>query len=156
MLPLTGCLEESSGGNRTIFKVDENAKKAESSRYGYGSGENPDGRKARKKKPGENPIEELNGEEKPPEELAVGENPVTEATETVGPTDPETSSTAMTEKEDPPKETSGGSTPVAQMIPGKSGQVYSPFAPGKPVDVSGYPPGTLMRCPYTGKEFKVP
>ena len=47
-------------------------------------------------------------------------------------------------------------TPSAQPIPGKKGQVYSPFAPGKPIDVSGYPAETKMRCPYTGKEFRVP
>ncbi|MFP6874526.1 MAG: hypothetical protein VCA55_13580 [Verrucomicrobiales bacterium] len=49
-----------------------------------------------------------------------------------------------------------GNRPYADPVPGKYGRVYSPFAKGKEVDVSEFPPGTLVRCPYTQKIFKVP
>ena len=37
-----------------------------------------------------------------------------------------------------------------------AGYVYSPFDPGKYVDVSGYAPGSKVKDPYSGKIFKVP
>ena len=45
-------------------------------------------------------------------------------------------------------------TPTAK--PGKNGLVESPFAPGKQVDITGYPPGASVRDPYTNKIFIVP
>jgi hypothetical protein len=48
------------------------------------------------------------------------------------------------------------SSPVALWVKGKEGQqVLSPFT-GAVVDVSGFPPGSEARCPYTGKIFLVP
>jgi hypothetical protein len=42
-------------------------------------------------------------------------------------------------------------------VPGKSGLVVSPFAPDSGyVDVSGFPPGTKVRDPYTDKIFLTP
>jgi hypothetical protein len=42
-------------------------------------------------------------------------------------------------------------------VPGKPGLVTSPFAPDKGyVDVTGYPPGTAVEDPYTGKLFLTP
>ena len=42
-------------------------------------------------------------------------------------------------------------------VPGKPGFVTSPFAPDKGyVDVTGFPPGTEVEDPYTGKTFLTP
>ena len=53
-----------------------------------------------------------------------------------------------------------GTLPRADDIPtakpGKNGIVESPFVPGKPVDIQGYPPGATVRDPYTNKIFIVP
>jgi hypothetical protein len=49
-----------------------------------------------------------------------------------------------------------GDRPYADPVPGKYGRVYSPFAKGKEVDVTEFPPGTLVRCPYTQQIFRVP
>src|SRR5260370_19625479 len=48
------------------------------------------------------------------------------------------------------------SPPVALWVKGKEGQqVLSPFTGGI-VDVTGFPPGSEARCPYSGKIFLVP
>ena len=42
-------------------------------------------------------------------------------------------------------------------VPGKQGLVTSPFAPDSGyIDVSGFPPGTEVKDPYTGKIFLTP
>jgi beta-lactamase regulating signal transducer with metallopeptidase domain len=42
-------------------------------------------------------------------------------------------------------------------VSGKPGFVTSPFAPDRGyVDVRGFPPGTVIKCPYAGKIFLVP
>lgn len=47
--------------------------------------------------------------------------------------------------------------PYGTPVPGRANMVNSPFA-GKTqlVDVSGMGPGQVVKCPYTGKLFKVP
>jgi hypothetical protein len=47
--------------------------------------------------------------------------------------------------------------PTAKSVPGKTGYVFSPFdKEGKYVDVSGFPPGTKVKDPWTDKIFIVP
>ncbi len=54
----------------------------------------------------------------------------------------------------PPK---AGETPYGIKIPGRPGYVLSPFdKTAGQVDVTGMAPGTKVKCPYTGKVFKVP
>jgi len=46
--------------------------------------------------------------------------------------------------------------PFGELVPGKTGFVYSPWSKKELVDVSGIPTGTKVRCPYTSKTFRVP
>ncbi len=47
--------------------------------------------------------------------------------------------------------------PYGISIPGKKGYVYSPYGEAKQqVDVTDIPTGTKVKCPYTGKVFRVP
>ncbi len=150
ILPLTGCMNESADGNQTVFRVDRDARKPDrgGSRYGYGSDQN-------RGDAGERPAN-----------TGVGDTVVTDGTtDGVGSTDvpiegPDLGDTTPDPgpgSSDPQTpSTPAADAPFAQKVPGQYGLVYSPFAPGKEVSVKGYPPGTLVKCPYTDKEFKVP
>ena len=47
--------------------------------------------------------------------------------------------------------------PYGRPVPGQKDRVYSPHAPDAGyVDVSGIKPGTLVKCPFTKKNFRVP
>ena len=47
--------------------------------------------------------------------------------------------------------------PTAKVVPGKPGYVFSPFdSSGGYVDVNGYPSGSKVKDPYSGKIFLVP
>jgi hypothetical protein len=50
-----------------------------------------------------------------------------------------------------------GELPYAKPVPGKQGFVTSPYDPSKGyIDVRGFPPGTEVKDPYSGKTFLVP
>lgn len=96
-----------------------------------------------------------------------GSQPPAEVTDTVAqpptpaPTpdaQPTPTPTPHVEVKVPPKErTQKGDVPYATPVPGKPGFVTSPFAPYSGyVDVRGFPPGTEVKCPYSGKIFLVP
>lgn len=46
--------------------------------------------------------------------------------------------------------------PYGTPVPGKDGLVQSPYSSQGYVDIRGMPPGTMAKCPYTGKVFLVP
>lgn len=56
----------------------------------------------------------------------------------------------------PTRAAAKGDHPYGIPVPGKPHVVESPFSPGKYVDVEGFPPGTEVKDPYTGKIFLVP
>ena len=57
----------------------------------------------------------------------------------------------------PPSTVPVGSPEYGKPVPGKPGFVTSPYAPAAGyVDVRGFPPGTEVKDPYTGKIFLVP
>jgi hypothetical protein len=57
----------------------------------------------------------------------------------------------------PPTRGKKRDAPYGIPVPGKPGFVTSPFAPdGGFVDVRGFPPGTEVKDPYTGKIFLTP
>lgn len=50
-----------------------------------------------------------------------------------------------------------GEIPYAKPVPGKVGFVFSPYDQYKGyIDVRGFPPGTEVKDPYSGKSFLVP
>ncbi len=57
----------------------------------------------------------------------------------------------------PPPTAPVGNYEYGKPVPGKPGFVTSPYAPYQGyVDVRGFPPGTEVKDPYTGKIFLVP
>jgi hypothetical protein len=83
-----------------------------------------------------NPVEEPKPEPQP--------KPTTQEVVPSGPAVPE-----------PPKQV--GELPYAKAVAGKPGFVTSPYDPYKGyIDVRGFPPGTEVKDPYSGKTFLVP
>jgi hypothetical protein len=59
-----------------------------------------------------------------------------------------------------PVQANGSATPAAapyaSPVPDKPGFVYSPYDPKYLIDVRGFPPGTQVTDPNSGKVFRVP
>jgi hypothetical protein len=80
------------------------------------------------------------------------------------PTQPTTENTKPTAPEPKPNtnpvpdaQGSPGNLPYAKPVPGKPGFVFSPYDQYKGyIDVRGFPPGTEVKDPYSGKSFLVP
>jgi len=105
-------------------------------RFGY---QGTEGDSASTKFATPNPTPDPNAMPTPPVEETIAAAPT--------PTPPPASTVAA-----PSREMSYG-TPV----PGKPGFVTSPHSPyAGYVDVRGFPPGTEVKCPYSGKIFLVP
>ena len=86
------------------------------------------------------------------------EPPAPQPEEPTAPTEPPAPTTPMP---DTPPSTAPkpqvGQLEYGKPVPGKPGYVTSPYAPAQGyVDVRGFPPGTEVRCPYSGKVFLVP
>lgn len=68
-----------------------------------------------------------------------------------------TDEVAKPPSEGPPATASSDSQfPTARRVPNKPGFVFSPSDPSKYIDVSGYPSGSNVKDPYSGKIFTVP
>jgi Putative peptidoglycan binding domain len=90
----------------------------------------------------------------PGEDFSV--EPPGDSSSSVAPAPPEDSSVAPFPSPSPPAAPEPDTSPMASWVKGKEGQqVLSPFTGGV-VDVSGFPPGAEVRCPYSGKIFLVP
>lgn len=87
----------------------------------------------------------------PPDPFATPTPPMEETASVTpsapAPTPPTQSTTTATSRE----------VAYGTPVPGKPGFVTSPHSPyAGYVDVRGFPPGTEVKCPYSGKIFLVP
>ena len=100
-------------------------------------------------------------EDEEPRSTSRRETSSTEVTETEEPvSSPSTTTTEVTETTAPtttPPPAPAGNYEYGKQVPGKPGFVTSPHSPYSGyVDVRGFPPGTEVKDPYTGKIFLVP
>lgn len=73
------------------------------------------------------------------------------------PTDPRPSVDVKPPPAVPDQPVKVGEIPYAKPVPGKPGFVFSPYDQYKGyIDVRGFPPGTEVKDPYSGKSFLVP
>lgn len=141
-------------------------------RYGYGSPQSTDnmGRPSKpsgdrnydkpstrkvpdiKRDPNDTTVDVTPPEPKETQDPAEGTAPANDTGSTTDTVEKETADTTDAKPAAPREDLQYG-----QPVVGKKGFVYSPFAPDKgQVDVDGIPAGTKVKCPYTGKVFRVP
>jgi hypothetical protein len=73
------------------------------------------------------------------------------------PTPSQTETVAATPTPEPTATPAAREMAYGTPVPGKPGFVTSPHSPyAGYVDVRGFPPGTEVKCPYSGKIFLVP
>jgi hypothetical protein len=94
-----------------------------------------------------------------PGDTVVGNNPSPD--ETQNPDKPANTETKPPDVKPPPavpdQPVAKGEIPYAKPVPGKPGFVFSPYDQYKGyIDVRGFPPGTEVKDPYSGKSFLVP
>jgi hypothetical protein len=98
----------------------------------------------------------------PPPNTAVTEVPVDGQAPPTTPVDGGTTTKPPTDVKTPPPvpeqgPVTQGQPPYAKPVPGKPGFVFSPYDQYKGyIDVRGFPPGTEVKDPYSGKSFLVP
>ena len=106
------------------------------------------------------PVEER--ESRQPASRSTTRQETTTTTEIEEPVSAPTTSSTTTEVTETPVTTAPPPTPAGnyeygKQVPGKPGFVTSPHSPYSGyVDVRGFPPGTEVKDPYTGKIFLVP
>ena len=91
-------------------------------------------------------------EERPLEESAAGVSPASPALKPPVPAAPAAPSRPKIVPPAPVRE----DLPFGELVPARTGFVYSPWSKKGLVDVSGIPTGTKVKCPYTSKTFRVP
>ena len=156
---LVSC-ESPNPSNGTVFKLEDNPRTTSSgggSRYGYRGTEGADPTTGQPQPGNVGGTTVLDPSVPSPDPGAggTGTNPGT-TVETGGTGNTGVVTTGGGDTTPPAPSTGSTDKPYAKPVAGKYGHVYSPFAPGKEVNVEGFPPGTEVRCPYTKNIFRVP
>lgn len=93
----------------------------------------------------------------PPSDTPAPADPNTPSSTTPAPSTPAGTSGTATTPPAPTTPAAPAELPFGKPVPGKKGYVYSPYdSQAGFVDVRDIAPGTKVKCPYTGKVFRVP